>query len=171
MTLIRPDAAAGLKRWAEPLAALALIGWGLWWGVTSFGVIRWLGFVLITVGGALLVLGIRRARFWRGAGGLGHVEVDEGSITYFAPEGGGTLAIDALTGIALVQRGHGPRAWELTAPAVPPVWIPLDASGAQALFDVFANLPGLEMQALLRHLNTAQQGDVVIWHRNDTRLH
>lgn len=171
MTLIRPDAAAGLKRWAEPLAALALIGWGLWWGLTSFGVIRWLGFALIIVGGALLVLGIRRARFWRGTGGLGHVEVDEGSIAYFGPENGGAVAIDALKYIMLVQRDRGRREWELAAPAVPPVWIPVDASGAQALFDVFANLPGMDMQALLRHLNAPHANDVVIWRRNDARLH
>lgn len=171
MSLIRPDAADGLKRWAEPLLAAALIGWGLWWGLTSLGVIKWLGFGLILLGGVLLILGIRRARFWKGADGVGHVEVDEGVISYFSPAGGGSLEVRDLQVIQLIQVGETSRMWQLKALMTPPLYVPVNASGAEALFDVFANLPGLDMQGLLARLNGPATNDVVIWRRNHTSLH
>ena len=170
MSLIRPEAAKELSRWAEPLAAMALLALGLWWGLTAFGVMKWLGWLLVLFGGALVLLGVRRARFWRGADGAGHVQVDERSITYFSPNGGGSIDVDDLVGLALVRHGSF-QFWRLMAPARVPVLIPVDASGADALYDVFANLPGIQMEILLRSLERADQTEVVVWSRNLTRLH
>lgn len=171
MPLIRPAAQTQMKRWFEPLIAAALLGLGLWWGLTSLGVIKWLGVALAVLGAALLVQGIRRARFWRGSGGLGHIELDEGALTYFAPVGGGAVAVDTLDSVILSHRPGLGRAWGLSAPFQPVLWVPVDASGTPVLFDVFTNLPGLDMQALLRTLNAPQDNDVVIWRRKRVPLH
>ena len=170
MSLIRPNAMKELSRWAEPLTAFAIIALGLWWALTTFGVLMWLGWVLLIAGGAFLVLGIRRARFWRGTGGLGHVDVDEGTITYFSPDGGIVLPIDDLTRITLISNGNS-QCWRLFARGFHPLSIPVDASGAQALYDVFASLPGIRMESLLGALQKPGENDVVIWSRNLTALH
>ncbi|MGH1353871.1 MAG: hypothetical protein ACRBBS_02150 [Thalassovita sp.] len=170
MSLIRPNAANELKRWAEPLAALALIGLGLWWALTAFGVLRWLGWALVAGGVVLLLLGVRRARFWRGAGGVGHVDVNEGTITYFSPEGGNVLPIEALARITLSGQNEA-RHWLLHARGFQPVRIPVTASGAAALYDVFAGLPEIQMETLLRALEKPIENDVVIWSRNLVALH
>ncbi|WP_420568376.1 hypothetical protein [Thalassovita sp.] len=174
MSLIRPEAAKRLSRWAEPSAALALVALGLWWALTSFGVLKWLGWALAAVGAVFLFLGIRRARFWRGAGGVGHVEVNEGAISYFSPEGGMVLPIDALSQISLTGEGRD-RQWRLLAQGFYPLSIPVDANGAQALYDVFASLPGIQMESLLRALEkpaeNSGKNDVVIWSRNLNALH
>jgi hypothetical protein len=174
MSLIRPEAATRLSRWAEPLAALALVALGLWWALTSFGLLQWLGWALVVVGAVFLLLGIRRARFWGGSGGIGHVEVDEGAITYFSPDGGIVLPIDAISQISLTGEGAA-RQWQLRAHGFHPLHIPVNASGARALFDVFASLPGIQMESLLRALEkpagNAGENDVVIWSRNLTALH
>jgi hypothetical protein len=173
MSLIRPSAAKELSRWAEPLAALTLIVMGGWWGVTTFGVLKWLGWVLATAGAVFLLLGVRRARFWRGSGGVGHVDVDEGTITYFSPEGGIVLPVCALVRISLV--GGAQKHWLLNADGFHPLEIPVNASGAQALYDVFASLPGIQMESLLRALEkpaqNSDENEVVIWSRNLTALH
>ncbi|WP_319826180.1 hypothetical protein [Thalassovita sp.] len=171
MNLIRPGARKMLKRWAEPLIASVLALLGLWWAMSSFGLFRWLGFALCCLGCALIVLGIRRVRFWGGAQGVGHVEVDEGEINYFTPEGGGAFPVSALQRIDLVQGGDGRGLWRLSAPGLVPMAIPTDASGAEVLYDVFANLPGIDMQGLLRALNRPLERDVVIWQRKAAPLH
>lgn len=170
MSMIRPNAAKELSRWAEPLAALALILLGLWWALTAFGVLMWLGWGLTGIGSVFLLLGIRRVRFWRGTGGVGHVEVDEGTITYFSAEGGIVLPIDALARITLTTQSDT-RQWLLHARGFAPLSIPVTASGAAALYDVFASLPGIQMESLLRHLGSAARNDVVIWSRNLVALH
>lgn len=168
--MIRPDAARGLKRWSETLVAAGVVALGVWWALTTFGIVKWMGAMVAVAGILLLVLAVRRALFWRGSDGVGHVEVDEGAINYFAPEGGGAVPVAALSALMLVQTA-GATCWRLSAPGAAPLNIPVDASGAETLFDVFANLPGIDMQALLRALNAAQTKDVVIWRRNDVRLH
>ncbi|SMO62431.1 hypothetical protein SAMN06265173_107115 [Thalassovita litoralis] len=170
MSLIRPEAATTLKRWAEPLIAVGLSLFGLSLGLTGLGVVKWAGFLFTAIGAALLILGIRRARFWQGSDGAGVVEVDEAAITYFGPEGGGAIPVGDLDKIVLVQR-HSGKAWWLTSRSAPPLIIPVNASGTQMLFDVFANLPGMDMQALLRVLDSSGPNDVVIWQRNGARLH
>ena len=171
MSLIRPNAARQLKRWAEPGIAVLFCAGGVWLALTGLGIFRWFGVLLAIVSTSFALLAIRRAMFWGGEFGVGHVEVDEGEIRYMAARGGASLPISALRSVRLTQQDRGPRLWSLSGAGMPPLWIPVDASGAQALFDVFANLPGMDMQALLRHLNRPQGNDVVIWQRNAARLH
>lgn len=171
MSLIRPNAARQLKRWAEPGIALLLAAIGVWLALTGLGIVRWFGIFLALVSISFAVLAVRRAMFWGGEFGAGHVEVDEGEIRYLAAYGGASLPVSALRTVRLSQPDKGSRMWGLSGAGMPTLWIPVNASGAQTLFDVFANLPGMDMQALLRHLNGPQTNDVVIWQRNAARLH
>ena len=43
--------------------------------------------------------------------------------------------------------------------------IPIDADGADALFDAFASLPGLKTERMLAQLHDAPTTPVVIWER------
>jgi hypothetical protein len=45
--------------------------------------------------------------------------------------------------------------------------IPLGAEGAEALFDVFAALPGMRTERMLAEMRRDAPGHVVIWHRAD----
>ena len=48
--------------------------------------------------------------------------------------------------------------------------IPVDAAGADALFDAFAVLPGLQIERMLRQLRNRPEGVVLMWERSSTRL-
>lgn len=167
MQLIRPEAAAALSRWREVLVGLTLAVLGLNWGLASFGPLRWLGWVLVALGAALIVTGIQRARFRRGGDGPGVVTVDERRVSYFGPLTGGTLALDDLTRLSLDGQGR-PAHWRLDSHGQPPLMIPVTAEGADALFDAFAALPGMETGRLLAALDASdrQRGTVTaIWTR------
>ena len=50
-----------------------------------------------------------------------------------------------------------------------PVMIPVDAAGADALFDAFAALPGLRTERMLAELADDKTLSVVIWERRSMR--
>lgn len=171
MSFLRPEAAAGLRRWSETIIALCLSVLGLYWALTSFGLLRWLGWIILALGVVWVFLSVRRARFARGMGGAGYVEVDEGRVSYFGPRVGGSLAIPMLVTVRLKRDAGGGLAWFLLAQDTTPLNIPVNAEGSDALYDVFAALPGLDMQAMLRALNDPPPDDVLIWHSDMRRLH
>ena len=171
MSLVRPAARAGLWRWREALAALALGGLGLWLASRS-GLIVWLGYGALAVAACLLLVGMQRARFRTGSGGPGVVHVDEGQIAYFGPLTGGVVAVSDLTALSLDPTGR-PAHWVLEAGTQPPLAIPLTAEGAEALFDAFARLPGLPVRHMLATLRRPGAQPVVIWRKASAapRLH
>ncbi|WP_323784792.1 hypothetical protein [Thalassovita sp.] len=171
MSFLRPEAATQLRRWREALVALALSLLGLYWALTSFGLLQWLGYFITALGALWVFLAVRRARFRVGMGGAGIVEVDEGRISYFGPLVGGSLAVPGLVAVRLIRRDDGGLAWFLLAQDTTPLNIPVNADGAEALYDVFATLPGLNMQALLKALKHPPSEDVLIWHSEMRRLH
>ncbi len=171
MSFIRPEVAQRLNRWRESLAGGASACLGAYWMVTDTGALRIIGTVL-AIGGALLFFaGVQRARFRRGAGGPGHVLVDEGQLTYFGPFEGGSAAVVDLTRLDLDPAGGAEGAWVVHHHGGEPLSIPVNASGAEALFDVFAGLPGIETGALLAQLNAEPTERIVIWERDPKRLH
>ncbi|WP_372604539.1 hypothetical protein [Actibacterium sp.] len=171
MSLIRPEMRAALWRWREPLAALAVLALGLWWASASFGVMRWLGYALALIAAAAALAGVQRARFVQGRGGPGVVELDEGMLRYFGPFSGGVIDIPALSMVQLVPQAGNTHAWRLFAPGVPPLTIPTDAPGTELLFDVFAALPGVRIEAVLHHLHARSAETIVIWRHPATALH
>ena len=164
MSFLRPEAVAQINRWREALLGAGSGFIGFWW-ITGPGCLMALpGTGLLVLGGALIWVGLQRGRFRGAQGGLGTVQVDEGQITYFGPLSGGAVAVQDLTAITL-DRSFFPAHWRLEAPGAPPVHIPVNAEGADALFDAFASLPGLRMERMLAALQVKSKTPEILWQR------
>ncbi len=164
---IRPEVRAFLTRWRECLYALLLVVLALWFW-QSGGLLRWLAPLVAAGAVALGLIGLQHARF-RGTGqGAGSVQVIEGQITYFGPEKGGLVAVGELERLIL-DSAHEPPVWRLQQPGLPELAIPVDAHGADSLFDAFASLPGLKTEKMLAELESNPDQAVVIWERAPMR--
>ena len=152
MSFIRPKARREIERWSEVAAAVgaALVGTLL---------MRMGGFLFLPVGALLTLLSLgwllnalRRLSFQRPVAAPGVVEVIEGQVGYFGPTFGGFVALDDVTELRLTDF-HGARQWRLKTLSGEVLLIPIDATGAEKLFDAFATLPGIDMAALSAALN------------------
>ena len=168
MSFVRPEVRAGMWRWREALIGSGLIALGLYWALVVHGLIGWIGWAVVPCGAALAITGIQRARFRGRAGGPGVVTVDEGQIVYFGPMTGGAVAARDLERLTLDPSAR-PAHWILTEPGQPPLQIPVNAEGADALFDVFATLPGLRTERMLKELQGHSVHPVVIWEKTPLR--
>ena len=165
MSLIRPEAQAALWRWRECLTGAGVLALGLYWAwFTGGGLLHWIGYVVALAGLALIAAGVQRGRFRMGGGGPGVVRVVEGQISYFGPLTGGAVALTEITALRLDPRGK-PAHWVIDQTGQPPLHIPLNAEGADALFDAFAALPGLDTAALVSKMRGPGDLPVQIWRR------
>ncbi|SNR65448.1 hypothetical protein [Puniceibacterium sediminis] len=161
--MIRPGAKRELRRWRDALAGAAVLLVGLYWGFfTGGGLLHWMGYAVALGGLAVAFAGIQRARFRQGEGGPGVVEINERRISYFGPLTGGVVDLDDLDALSLDQ-GEKPPHWVLVQSGQPPLHIPLTATGAEALFDAFATLPGIRTEQMLRRMSETGRDVVVIW--------
>jgi hypothetical protein len=165
MSFIRPEARALLWRWREILGALLLLALGLRWALVGVGVTQITGWACVTLAVVLGVVGAQRMRFRRGSDGPGVVQVTEGQISYFGPLTGGAVARSEIETVRLDHTAR-PSHWVLEQPGQPPLAIPVTAAGAEALFDVFASLPGLKTERMLSELHHKGPHQVVIWQRS-----
>ena len=175
MPLIRPAAAATLRRFSEVLTAAALAGFGLWM-MSLGGWLLWpLGGVTVVLALAGAVQALRRVRFHQPAKSPGVVEIDEAQVGYYAPDLGGYISLDDLVELRLV-RLRGNRFWRLKQSDGQALLVPVDAAGSDRLYDAFAALPGMDTQALVAALEdpapaggplpvTAESIGPVIWRR------
>lgn len=164
----RPEAKAALWRWREMLVAAGVALLGLWWIVGPGRLLALPGWAFVLGGIALALVGFQRGRF-RGAGdGVGAVQVDEGQVAYFGPLTGGVVSLAALERLSL-DATLTPAHWRLDAPDQAAVLIPVNAAGADALFDAFSKLPGLRTERMLSELRTRRDHAVVIWERSPLR--
>jgi hypothetical protein len=165
---IRPAARQALHRWRETLLAALVAALGLFWSLTSIGLVQWFGWLVTLLGLAMLWSAIQRMRFVTRGAGPGVVQVVEGEIRYFGPRGGGFAAVDAIIALSLSADGSY---WLVEAEDGQILVVPRAASGAEALFDAFTRLPGLEMEQLLRILaqDPAAQART-IWRRSARTL-
>ncbi len=153
MTLIRPELHQAILRGREVIAAATVVAFGLW--------LVWLGgYLLVPLGLCVAGLGtiwvlqaLRRMRFAQGVAAPGVVEVDEGQVGYFGPGEGGFVALPDLVELRLVSV-QGRRLWRLKQTDGQALLIPVDAAGAERLFDAFASLPGMDSGALVAALDT-----------------
>ncbi len=167
--MIRPAAAAALRRWQEALIGLAVCALGAWWGFfTGGGLLHWVGYVVLAAGIALVVTGVQRGRFRIGGSGPGVVQVVERRVSYFGPLSGGIIDLDALKALSL-DHTSDPACWLLQVPAQQVLAIPLNAKGADQLFDVFATLPGIRTEHMLRQMQEGADHPVVIWRAESVR--
>ena len=151
MTLIRPEVTALIWRWREVIWAVAVAAIGLW--LVALG-----GYLLVpvglSVGGIGLVLAVtafRRMQFQQAVDAPGVVEVDEAQVGYLGPELGGFLSLTELVELRILSL-RGRRVWRLKQGDGQALLIPVDAAGADRLFDAFANLPGMDTGALVAAL-------------------
>lgn len=166
--MIRPEVRAGINRYREAVFGGGLTLVGLYWVLKSSGLLGLLGPLLVVIGLALVWIGIQRGRFRTDGDGPGAVQVDEGQIAYFGPISGGVVAVRELERVTLDGESTPPH-WLLEQPGTPPLSIPLDAHGADALFDAFASLPGLRTERMLSELRKGPAMAVVIWERSPAR--
>ncbi len=169
MSFIRPEARTAIWRWREVLIGAGIAMLGLSWVLGPGGLLGWVGWLLIGAGLALVVVGIQRTRFRANSDGPGIVTVDEGQITYFGPLTGGAVAVSEFERLTLDPTAKPPH-WVLQQPGQPPLHIPINAKGAETLFDVFATLPGLRTEYMLGALNGPGTQPVMIWERNRDRV-
>lgn len=162
MSFIRPELAARIAPWREPLAASAAGLVGVWIA-TAGGWASVAGAAVVAVSAGWGLIALRRARFLQPASSPGIVEVDEGQIGYLAPVAGGFVALADLAELRLIEAG-GARLWRLKTTDGQALLVPLGALGAERLFDAFAALPGLGPEALARAA-AASETPVVVWRR------
>ncbi len=150
--MIRPEVLQVIFRGREVLWAVAVIGAGLW--------LIWLGgYVLVPLGAATGLLGAgmallawRRLRFHQAVDAPGIVEVDEAQVGYLGPASGGFVSLAELVELRLITVQNR-RLWRLKQADGQALLIPVEAEGADALFDAFASLPGMDTAALVAALD------------------
>ncbi|MCB1333327.1 MAG: hypothetical protein KDK26_06675 [Roseivivax sp.] len=162
--MIRREARETIARWREVLIGAAALLLGGYWMATAFGLLAWIGIPLALGGVALIWAGVQRARFRQGGGGPGVVSVVEGRISYFGPLTGGTADLGEISRLR-VDHSSFPPHWVLEQPGEPPLFVPTNAEGAEALFDAFATLPGLETGRMVAAMTRRAQGSVAVWQR------
>lgn len=167
---LRPEAARFLRRWWEVLAALAVVALGVWIALRPGPIVQGFGFVLMLGGALAAIPALRRARFAPAGEGAGVVQVDEGRVVYMGPYSGGAVSLRELQALSLRVDHLGQRAWVLTEPGQMLV-VPVDALGAEALFDAFTSLEGLRPQRLSAALRTVQEGTTMVWRRDAPAPH
>ena len=157
MTLIRPELAARLTRWREPIAAAALGLGGIWVATRGGWLLGPLGAGIILFAAGWAAMALRRLRFVADVAAPGMVEVDEGQVGYLGPAFGGYVALPDLVELRLLTM-RGQRLWRLKQADGQALLIPVDAAGADRLYDAFASLPGMDTGALVAALAPAGGG-------------
>lgn len=166
---LRPEARAALTRWREVLVGAAVLAFGLWLGLTRYGFVSWLGFGIVLVGAALVYTGLQHLRFRSAGDGPGYVEITERRITYFGPLSGGMADLDLLATLEFDPTGK-PGHWRLTAENGAALAIPVNAAGAETLYDLFAALPGIRTEAMLTALHDPPADPITLWQAGARRL-
>lgn len=161
MSFIRPEVAALLYRWREVLilGALALIG--VYIALKPGFFLAVAGWALLAFSFLMIPVAFRRARFNPGDDGIGVVRLREKRVVYMGPEGGGTVSLDDLDHLVLVVERTG-RHWRLVE-GPQRLDIPVDAVGADQLFDAFTQLNGLSSGQLLDALESLTPGEITLW--------
>jgi len=175
MSLIRPEVTNLIWRAREVIWAGLVVALGLWLVFLGGYVLIPLGLAIGGVGLVLATTALRRMRFVQAIDAPGVVELDEAQIGYLGPELGGFLSLQELVELRmLVLRGR--RLWRLKQADGQALLIPVDAKGAERLYDAFASLPGMDTAALVAALEpsglpsevamTLAAETRVIWRRN-----
>jgi len=175
MSFVRPQVRALLWRWREVIAGGGMILLGAWAVGAGHGLLPMLGWVVVALGLAFVFAGLQRGRARGDGGGEGVVQIVEGQIAYFGPMTGGAVALSEIEALELDRRS-GRAVWVLRQPGQPVLRIPVDAEGADALFDSFASLPGLPTGRIVAALHDPMPGQIVLWRRSgpaspDRQLH
>ena len=145
MSFVRPELAARLRRWREPLVWGALLVFGAWLAWRGYAALAPLPFVAGLLAGAaglgLLQAAVRRLRLSAETLDEGVVVIDEARIAYLGPHQAQEVARTGCDGVCIVRGlGDDPRA------TVPAFEAALQAGRRQPAFDApqwpHPSLPG-----------------------------
>lgn len=174
MSFIRPEARAVLVRWGEPALYAAVALAGGWRGIALVAQGAWVGVVLLGLAAfAALALfhSVERALVsWRGrVAGPGIVSIQEGRISYFGPNGGAVMALDALVSVEIVTSDDGPVGtdlnWVLQDEIGQVAIIPGGAQGTTDLVDRLGTLPGFDHVAVITAMGSTGPARFRLWRR------
>ena len=171
MSLIRWELREKFWRFRETIVGALVALLGLYWAAFALGLLAFIGIVVALFGAVLLVTGIQRGLFRIGRDGAGVVQINEGQVLYFGPAEGGAVAVADLARVDLTRSDNNRRNWRLTDVSGGVLHIPVDAEGAEALFDVFSNLGGGRTVNLLSALHEDLPDQFMIWQLHDRQLH
>ena len=149
--MIRPELIAQIRRADEVLWSAAIAVGGAWLVWMGGYLLVPVGFGVVLLGACLGVMAYRRMRFAQDIDAPGVVEVDEGQIGYLGPTIGGYVSLPELAELRLITM-RGRRLWRLRQTDGQTILIPVDAAGADRLFDAFASLPGMDTSVLVAAL-------------------
>lgn len=173
MTFLRPELAAWLRHWREPLVWGALLAWGLWLTWRGYARIEIVyfgpGLLMVAAGAALLRGALRRARLASEGPAEGMVVIDEARIGYFGPHGGGFIDLPSVVRVEIVTRPHAAgasaHAWIITADDGTRLAIPLGAEGADGLVDALSPLPGIDFDAGVAAVGAPGAQRATVWRK------
>ena len=158
MAWVRPEVAALIWRAREVIWGGLVVALGGWMMALGGLVLIPVGFVVAAVGLVLATMAFRRMRFAQGVAAPGLVELDEAQVGYLGPEMGGFLSLSEVVELRILTL-RGRRVWRLKQADGQALLIPVDAKGAERLFDAFVNLPGMDSGALLSALQNPNAGN------------
>ena len=168
MSHVRSEVTAALVRTREVILALGVVAFGVWLTWLGGYVLVPAGLFVVGIGAAWGMQALRRLRFAQGVDAPGMVEVDEGQIGYLGPEAGGFVGLPDLVELRFLTIS-GRRMWRLKQADGQALLVPVDAAGAERLFDAFASLPGMDTQVLVsaldQRIETGVSDSLVIWRR------
>jgi hypothetical protein len=151
MSFIRPELLSTAHRWREVIVGAGVAALGLWTATRGGYLLIPFGLALLALGAAWALSAFRRLRFQQDGDAPGMVRVTEAQIAYFGPRVGGFVGLPDLAEIRLLTL-RGRRIWKLKQGDGQLLHIPVESDGAEALFDAFATLPGIDMAALVAAL-------------------
>jgi hypothetical protein len=163
--MIRPEILIILRRWQEVILAACLGLFGLWLIVLGGYILMPIGAALVILALSMTILALRRLRFARPSTAIGIVEVDEAQIAYFGPTEGGFISIQEMVELRLL-RLNGQQMWRLQQSDGQSLLIPIDATGAEGLFDAFAALPQMNTARLVQELSDTHSDIKTIWRKS-----
>ena len=167
----RPEVRAFFWRWREVLLAGVVLLVGIWWALSGVGINVWLGYIFCLIGIVWAIAGVQRARFAQDGDGPGVVQIRERRLAYFGPLDGGIMDVADLSRLEIDPASHPDPSWVLTSIEGQILNIPINAKGAEDLFDVFAGLPDIKTNTVLDVLSHTPDARVTVWSRVKPLLH
>ncbi len=166
-SFIRPEAAAALKRWGEPVLWIAAGVVGFWLLVQPGWAIKLVGGCAVFVAATLFAGSLNRARRPEPAEGPGLVKITERELMYLGPESGGTVTLDGLRSVVIETSDVGPFGedvvWVFRDDTGHELRIPNGAIGAEGLFDALSPFPGVDYDAAIRAMSSTEVARFTIW--------
>ncbi|MDU8928485.1 hypothetical protein RXV86_13930 [Alisedimentitalea sp. MJ-SS2] len=171
MNLIRPEARDAFWRWREVVFGAVVTALGANWAFTAYGILNWLGWVVLIIGLGLLITGLQRARVRPRSGGVGVVDLDEARLSYLLPQGGIVVPLSQIVRIDIDTFAGGSMVWVFTDEDGHKARIPAGAAKAEKLLDALSHFPGASYNRVIEASSAKGDNSFVIWQKNTARLH